>query len=176
MTPELRKKLLERVFSSREYYLRMMDYYEKALNGALEAMEWFESNVPTDDPGALKTAYAWKHRALPNMLGYLKGKEEDLYQYDKGDPDYVSGTAHNIMTLSRNLDHVGDKWWDYVPLDIARKFGVNLSKAEQMASNIAWTLGGVFKARDSILDEEITGPVDEQELLKHLKPGESIDE
>ncbi len=174
MTPELRKKLLERMFSSKEYYLKMMDYYEKALNGALEAMEWFKSNEPTDDPGALKTAYAWEVRALPNMLGYLKGKEEDIERYDKGDPDYVAGTAHNIMTLSRNLDHVGDKWWDYVPKEIAFKYGKNMTKARKMSSNIAWTLGGAWKD-DEILRERITGPIDEQELLKYLKPGESLD-
>ncbi|HFQ91606.1 MAG TPA: hypothetical protein ENK29_01860, partial [Chromatiales bacterium] len=141
MTPELRKNLLERMFSSKEYYLKMMDYYEKALNGALEAMDWFESNEPTEDPSALKTAYAWRARALPNMLGYLKGKEEDIERYDQGDLDYVAGTAHNIMTLSRNLDHVGDKWWEYVPREIAYKWGKNMTKAEQMASNIWHTVG-----------------------------------
>jgi len=75
------------------------------------------------------------------------------------------------MALSRDMDVLGEKWWDYVPLDIARKFGVNLSKAQQMASNIAWTLGEAWND-DEILRERITGPIDEQELLKYIKPGE----
>jgi len=174
MTPELRKKLLERMFSSKEYYLRMMDYYAKALEGAEEALAWFDENIPTKDAHALKTANAWRIRALPNMMGYLKGKDEDIEKYDQGDLEYMEGTAHNIMTLGRNLDNVGEKWWDYVPLEIARKFGVNLGKAEQMASNIWRTVGDYWKTPESILKENITGPIDEQELLKYLKAGERL--
>ncbi len=175
MTPELRKKLLERMFSSKEYYLRMMDYYAKALEGAQEALAWFDENMPTTDEHALKTANAWRNRALPNMMGYLKGKDEDIEQYDRGELGYMRGTAHNIMTLDRNLDHVGDKWWDYVPQEIAFKYGKNMTKAKKMASNIYRTLGGGFAARpETITDEQVTGPIDEQELLKYLKPGETV--
>ena len=171
MTPELRKKLLERMFSSKEYYLRMMDYYAKALEGAEEALAWFDENMPTKDAHALKTANAWRIRALPNMMGYLKGKDEDIERYDQGDLEYMEGTAHNIMTLERNLDNVGDKWWEYVPQEIVFKYGKYMTKAEQMAKNVWHTVGDYYDEGE-ILDEEITGPIDEQELLKYLKPGE----
>ena len=162
------------MFSSKEYYLRMMDYYAKALEGAQDALSWFDENMPTTDEHALKTANAWRNRALPNMMGYLKGKDEDIEQYNRGELGYMRGTAHNIMTLDRNLDHVGDKWWDYVPQEIAFKYGKNMTKAKKMASNIYRTIGGGFAARpETITDEQVTGPIDEQELLKYLKPGET---
>lgn len=169
MKPELKKKLLERMFSSKEYYLRMMDYYATAVEGAEEALAWFEEHRPTDDENVLRTADAWRTRALPNMKGYLRGKDEDIEHYERGEFGCMTGTAHNIMTLDRNLDHVGDKWWDYVPEEYLAKYFDNMYFARKMASNIAWTLGEAWKD-DEILRERITGPIDEDELLRYLEP------
>ena len=133
-----------------------------------------EENMPTNDAHALKTAHAWRSRALPNMMGYLKGKDEDIEKYDQGELGYMRGTAHNIMMLECNLDNVGDKWWEYVPEEIVFKYGKNMTQAEKMASNIWRTVGDYWKTPESILKENITGPIDEQELLKYLKPGETV--
>jgi hypothetical protein len=50
-----------------------------------------------------------------------------------------------------------------------------LGKAEQCASNIYRTIGDRWKP-GSILKEFVTGPIDEQDLLKYLKPGESLED
>jgi len=172
MTPELKKKLLERMFSSEEYIREMRDAYAKALSGADESLEWFEKNQPTTDDRALRSAEAWKNRALPNMRHLLETLDRTgIAAYREGDSGYVRTVANNIMALDRDLDNVDDKWWDYVPQEIAFKYGKHLTKAKRMASNIAWTLGEAWND-DEILRERITGPIDEQELLKYLKPGE----
>ena len=172
MNPELKKKLLERLFSSEAYYLEMMEYYTAALNAAKEALNWFEQHQPTTEKPVLDSLHAWKIRVIPNMEGYLSGKEEDVEQYRLGDPDYMEGTAFNVMSLNRNISqNVSEKWWDYVPQELQDAYFDNLYKASKMAANIAWTLGDAWND-DEILQERITGPIDEQQLLKYLKPGE----
>lgn len=37
------------------------------------------------------------------------------------------------MSLTKGMDVLGEKWWDYVDVNVARKCGVNLGKAEQIA-------------------------------------------
>ena len=177
MNPDLKKKLLERMFSSSEYMRQMGEYFDKALERLNESLEWFEKNPPQDVDWESwhisNKPEGWRKRAVPNLNMLSRSIWQGIEEYENGDPDRIRGTSNNIMALSRDMDVLGEKWWDYVPLDIARKFGVNLGKAEQMASNIYRTLGGGFAARPgTITDEEVTGPIDEQELLKYLKPGE----
>ncbi len=172
MIPELKKKLLERMFSSEEYYQRMMDYYEKGVTGAKEGLEWFESHYTGGDKDVLHSAHGWRVRVIPNMEGYLSSRDEDIESYRQGDTGPMEGTAFNIMSLQRNISqHMSEEWWDYVPEELQNKYFENIYKARKMASNIAWTLGEAWND-DEILRERITGPIDEQELLKYLKPGE----
>ncbi len=178
MNPELRKKLLERMFSSPEYMRQMADYFDKAMVGLHESLEWFEQHPPQDVDWESwhisNKPEGWRMRAVPNLERLQRAIHEGIERVEKGGSDALIRTAaNNIMALSRDMDVLGEKWWDYVPQDIAFKFGKNLGQAEQMAANIYRTLGGGFAARPgAILDEEITGPVDEQQLLKYLKPGE----
>ena len=48
-------------------------------------------------------------------------------------------------------------------------------KTKKIGSNIDYTISGYWDDNE-ILDEEITGPMDEQELLNYLKPDESLDD
>ncbi|RMF19894.1 MAG: hypothetical protein D6758_00765, partial [Gammaproteobacteria bacterium] len=75
---------------------------------------------------------------------------------------------------SKDMDVMGDLWFDYIPKDLAYTVGKPWGKAEQMASNIYYTVGEYWRPGE-ITDEEITGLIDEQELLRYLKPGETVD-
>ncbi|RMG54544.1 MAG: hypothetical protein D6717_09435 [Gammaproteobacteria bacterium] len=111
-------------------------------------------------------------RAVPNFKMNQAAIDEGIEKAEKeNDWEYLEDAAGSLMSLTRDMDVLGEKWWDYVPNEIARKFGVNLSKAQQMAANIAWTLGEAWKD-DEILRERITGPIDEQELMKYLESHE----
>lgn len=179
MNPELKEKLLQRMFSSPEYMREMERYFNAALEGLYESLEWFEKNPPEgvswETWHIAEKPEGWRIKAVPNLERLRKGIEEGIERVENGGSDALIRTvANNVMALSRDMDVLGDQWWDYVPQEIAFKYGKNMTKAKKMASNIAWTLGEAWKD-DEILRERITGPIDEQELLKYLKPGESVD-
>ena len=178
MKPELKAKLLERMFSSPEYMRRMGEYFDAALEGLHEALDWFEKNPPEDEDWEAwhiaEKPEGWRIKAVPNLEHLSRSIWQGIEEYQKGDPDRIRGTSNSIMALSRDMDVLGDRWWEYVPREIAYKWGKNITKADQMASNIWHTIGDYYDEGE-ILDEEITGPIDEIELLKYLKPGESLD-
>ena len=175
MNPELRKKLLERMFFSPEYIERFVKYFESAVEGLHESLEWFEQHPPQDVDWESwhisNKPEGWRMRAVPNFERMLKSAKTGLENARQGDYQVIEGLTGSMLGLSRDMDVLGEKWWDYVPQDIAFKFGKNLGQAEQMAANIAWTLGDAWND-DEILRERITGPINEQQLLKYLKPGE----
>jgi hypothetical protein len=49
MTPELKKELLLRKFSSIEYMEELSMYHRKALEGLYESIEWFYNHPPDVD-------------------------------------------------------------------------------------------------------------------------------
>ena len=79
-----------------------------------------------------------------------------------------------MQGLSKDMDVLGNKWWFCIDEDLARKQGTDQTKAEQIASNIWRTVGEYWKTSESILKESITGPIDEQDLLRYLQPGEQV--
>ena len=179
MNPELKKKLLERMFSSPEYMRQMGAYFDAAMEGLYESLDWFEKNPPEgvdwESWHIAEKPEGWRIKAIPNLERLRKGIEEGIERVENGGSDALIRTvANNIMALSRDMDVLGDRWWEYVPREIAYKWGKNITKADQMASNIWHTIGDYYDEGE-ILDEEITGPIDELELLKYLKPGESLD-
>ncbi len=178
MSPELKKKLLERMFSSPEYIERFVKYLESAVEGLHESLEWFEQHPPQDVDWESwhisDKPEGWRMRAVPNFERMLKSAKTGLENARKGDYQVIEGLTGSMLGLSRDMDVLGEKWWDYVPEEIAFKFGKNLNHAVQMAKNIWRTVGDYWKTPESILKENITGPIDEQELLKYLQPGESV--
>jgi hypothetical protein len=177
MTPEMKKKLLLRKFSSIEYMEELYTYFSKAVDGLYESIEWFSNHPPDVDWQSWhigERPEGWEKRAVPNFEGYLESISQGIEDYKKGDSNRIRGTSNCIMSLSKDMDVLGEKWWDYVDVNVARKFGVNLGKAMEIASNIWRTVGEYWRSPESVLDEEITGPIDEQELLRYLKPGEKV--
>ncbi len=176
MKPELKKRLLERMFSSPDYIEEFVGYLEKAVEGLHESLDWFESNPPSDvdwkNWHISDKPEGWRIKAVPNFERMLRSAKKGLENARKGDYQVIEGLTGSMLALSRDMDVLGDKWMDYVPKDIVYKFGENLSVADQMASNIWRTVGDYWKTPESILKENITGPIDEQELLKYLKPDE----
>jgi len=174
MTPETRKKLLLRKFSSVDYMEELLAYFSKAVDGLYESIKWFYNHPPETDWQSWHISDrpdGWEKRAVPNFEGYLESIRQGIENYKSGDPDRIRGTSNCIMSLSKALDNLGEKWWDYVDLETGRRFGVNLGKAQKIAANICWTVAEYWDD-DEILDEEVTGPIDEQDLLRYLKPGE----
>jgi len=178
MKPELRKKLLERMFSSPDYIEKFVRHFEAAVDGLYESLDYFERHPPegvdweswhiSDKPEG------WRDRVIPNFERMLNSARQGLEDARRGNYQVIEGLTGSMIGLSRDMEGMGEKWWDHVPLEISRKYGVNLTRAMEMAANIGWTLGGAWND-DEILKENITGPINEEELLKYLEPGEVVE-
>ncbi len=176
MNEELKTKLLTRKFSSTNYMEELLLNFSRCLH-ALEVCieDWYqhcEGVVDTSQWNPADTVQAWEQRALPNYKSLKLGIEEGIRNFKNGDNNRILGVSNGIMNLTRNTDVLGNKWWHEIDQELARKQGQAETQAEQIASNIWYTIGEYFDPGE-ILNEKITGPIDENELLNYLLPGES---
>ncbi|HED17555.1 MAG TPA: hypothetical protein ENI64_12170 [Gammaproteobacteria bacterium] len=114
-----------------------------------------------------------KERCLIEHM--VKSAQKGLDEVENGNTGVICSLAGSMQGLSKDMDVLGDEWLAYVPPEVIKQYGENMYKARKRASNIWWTIGEYWDNDEEILDEEITGPVDEDDLLSYLKPGESPD-
>lgn len=176
MDNRIKKELLSRKFSSVEYMEEFRDYLAKAIDGLKESIQWFNDNPPSDvhwqSWHVSDKPEEWERRALPNFERMLRSADDGIEAAKKGNNSIIRSLTGSMQGLSKDMDVLGEKWWDYVDNEVARKFGINLTEAQNRASLIWWTVGDYWDGNE-ILDEEITGNIDDQDLLRYLKPGES---
>lgn len=110
---------------------------------------------------------------LRNLKGEQVGIDEGIKNYKKGQISTIRSTSGSLHGIFRNLDNFSWGWWGRLPSRYEDEFRRRLVNAKKRASLIMYTLSSFWEV-DEILDEEITGPVDEEELKRYLKPGESI--
>jgi len=179
MNREMKRKLLTRKFSSIEYMEEMVAFHKKAIEGLQAAVQWFYDNPPQDVDWqgwhVSDRPDGWEDRALPNFQMNQSAFSEGVEKAKQGDLTYIEDATGSLQSFSKDMDVLGDKWLEYVPPEIIQQYGGNMYKTRKRASNIWWTVGEYWDNDEEILDEEITGPVDEEDLLSYLKPGESPD-
>lgn len=175
MEKELKRELLKRKFSSVEYMEEMRVMHQKSIDSLNDALKHFYLHPPQHEDWhnwhQSDWPETWEQRVVKNLQGTQKSIESGIDNYKKGRVSTIrsaSGSLHNIF---RNLDNVGWGWWKHIPQRYEGDFRFKLGCARDIASNIMDTLSNYWRA-DEILDEEITGQMDEQELLRYLKPGE----
>ncbi len=110
---------------------------------------------------------------LPNFEGTQLSIEQGIAKAKTGDFSYIEGATGSLQGLSKDMEGIGWDWLKYIDRDLVLQFSPNLGKAEQLASNIWLTVGDYWRPGE-ILDEKITGPIDEQELLRYLQSGELV--
>lgn len=176
MAPEMKKKLLTRKFSSIEYMQELEHYMEQAIQGLIDALDYFDQHCQHIDMSTWQPAEkpeAWRDRALPNFKGILFSIREGIDNAKIGKTSTIRAATGSMQGLSKDMDVLGERWWRCIPQPVAYAHGVPLGRAEQIASNIWHTVGEYFEDGE-IADEEITGPIDEQDLLRYLQPGEQV--
>ena len=165
------------MFSSIKYMKSTEDSLIQAIESLKECIDWFMENNPVDNWRTEWHVSAhpdwWNDRVIGNMTDLKKSLHEGIKQFMDGDNNRIVGTTNSIMNLSRNMDVMDDKFLDYLPEDLKDKYVNNMARAQDMSSNIWWTLGEYWDPGE-IIDQEITGPINEEELLKYLEPGENI--
>ncbi|ROQ18492.1 hypothetical protein EDC38_2719 [Marinimicrobium koreense] len=177
MDDNLKRTLLRRKFSSIEYMQEMSVWHRRAievLENSLDA--FFERSSEQGDwhqwP-ASDWPETWRDRVLRNLVGTQKGIDEAIQKAIEGDNGYMEGVASEVHSIFRNLDNFSWGWWDRVSDHYREDFQSSLVKAKKRATNIMDTLSEYWRD-DEILNERITGPIDEEDLKRYLKPGESI--
>lgn len=176
MNNDLKKMLIQRKFSGVEYMLEMGRWHQYAIDTLTEALSEFYLRYPNQKDWRKwpisDWPQTWEQRVLENLKGTQSNLEKGIENYKNGKISTirsVSGSVHNIF---RNLDSFGWGWWSHLPSSYKQDFNDKLVKASKMATNIMDTLSNYWKD-DEILNERITGPVDEQDLRRYLKPGEN---
>jgi hypothetical protein len=174
MTPKLKEKLLKRLFSSIEYIEKFCNHFDKWMEAAICGFEAFEKKLFVNSSLVSKHKSSigqWQHRVIPNFKGMRKGMFESLEKARNGDFRAIRSDTANLNSLSKDMDGIGWDWWKEIDSNYWDVYVEHSNIAEQMASNIYYTLA-MFWDTGEILDEEITGKIDEKELLEYLKPGE----
>lgn len=174
MTPELKEKLLLRLFSSIEYMEEFTIHYEAGLQAAADGFVEFEKKYNVDVN--LMKRYAmefrqWKERVIPNFRSMKKNARLAFNNAKEGQFSTIRSATGNLRGLSKDMDGIGWNWWDEIDKKYREPYSENMSKAEQMGDNIYKTLSNFWRP-GSIFKENITGPIDELLLLKYLLPGE----
>jgi len=101
------------------------------------------------------------------------GAIDALQDAQNGDCEAIEDSAADLRGFGKSMDGITDAWWPYVDKSIREKYFTNLKAARTTGGNIYWTLRGSWKEGE-LLNERITGLIDEQKLLKYLQPGESV--
>lgn len=175
MDPQLKKKLLLRKFSSLEYMEEFRDYHRWALEAMEEGIEYFYKHPPSENWHQWHRSEwpeTWEERAVTNFRDKQKSIVEGIENARNGKFSTIRSVAGSFTGISKDMDVMGEKWWSYIPAEYEEKFIKNRAAAAKHASNIWRTLGDYWKTPDSVLKETVTGPIDEQDLLRYLKPGE----
>ncbi|WP_157209747.1 hypothetical protein [Marinimicrobium agarilyticum] len=177
MENSLKKILLNRKFSSVEYMQELSQWHQLAIDSLSAALNEFylHSSRQQDWHKWPKSDWpeTWEQRVLENLKGTQSNLEKGIENYKNGKVSTirsVSGSVHNIF---RNLDNFGWGWWSHLPSSYRQDFNDKLVKASKIATNIMDTLSDYWKD-DEILNERITGPIDEKDLRRYLKPGETL--
>jgi len=177
MNKNSKKTLLERKFTSIDYIKLYVDGYQEIVETLEAGMNEFELQLKKNPTLNIDNFKQWQLRGAPNIK---RGAQNALEHFEKAKKDHLTGiasSAGNLRGLSRDVDNIGGfgDWWHEIDNKYWDKFYTTYMETETIGSNIDYTISGYWDD-DEILDEEITGPIDEQELLNYLKPDESLDD
>lgn len=176
MKPDLKEKLLLRMFSSLEYTEQFVENFTHFIDTGLEALEHYDA-LPVKPITAVnynkikKDADLWHLKVKPNFLGMKQGMLEALAKARRGDFSYVRSDAGNFRGLNRDMDGIREAFMDFIEPEIKQRYFELWKKSDYMATNIYLTLSDFWDPGQP-LKEGITGLIDEQRLLKYLRPGE----
>ena len=176
MDPQLKKKLLLRKFSNIEYMEQFRDYHRRALEATEEGINYFYKHPPDENWHQWHRSEwpeTWEERTVANFRGMQNSINKGIQNARQGKLSTIRSAAGSFAGISKDMDGIGEKWWSYIPAEYEERFIINRGAASMRASNLRRTVGDYWDENDDdLLDEEITGPIDEQDLLRYLKPGE----
>ena len=151
---ELRKAWLKRKFLSFEYHEELVVLHAQWYEIVRKALE--RPEVKQNFPSIYE---AFKEQYFPIFETRIKPGQLDPNLWEPGSS---AGIARSISDYSRYL---GPEYWEWLLPEEKEAFDVIWKKMVRMGVNIRQTVDNLWVSRftgddDSILDEEITGPID----------------
>lgn len=175
MTPKLKEKLLLRKFSSVEYMEEFAEHYFSFIEAGVEAVESYKKKPPgtpqANYEGDLKL---WELKVLPNYRFMYNSMRDEIKAARSGNTEGIESAAADLRGLGKAMDGIRESFMDAIDPNIKRTYFEQLKLARKKGNNIYLTLNDWWDD-DQLLDTEITGPIDEQDLLLYLNPGETED-
>jgi hypothetical protein len=177
MNNTAKKTLLARKFTSVEYMSKYVKLYQQMVFNLKRGMDEFEITYKKNPKLDAHNFTDWINRGYPNLARGADNAIECLDRAKLGNISGISSSAGNLRGISRDVDNIGGfgEWWQHIDMKFKDDFNEALDLAQTTGSNIDWTIRGSWND-DEILDVEITGPIDETELLSYLKPNEKLED
>ena len=113
----------------------------------------------------------WVKKVKPNFILMKENILESIQNARSGKFSTIASAAGNFRGLSKDMDGIRETFMDFIDPEIKKRYFSEWKITGTMGNNIRNTVNQHWLP-GSILDEEITGPIDEQQLLKFLQPGE----
>jgi hypothetical protein len=178
MKPDKKIILLKRKFQSLDYIEAFIAHYQGFINTGLNALSLYK-DYKKNNPSFIPTSNMdvderlWDSKVAPNFLGMKSSSVESLNSARKGKTSTVRSLAGDFRGLSKSMDGIREAFMDVLDPEIKKNYMALWKITSREASNIEKAINQWWKD-SSILDEEITGIIDEDELLHYLLPGETI--
>jgi len=177
MNKTAKKQLLMRKFASIDYMTEYAEFFSEMVDLLLLGMGAFQQLQKQNPNVDAHNFSAWVSRGLPNLESDRAYAIDALKKAKAGDLSYLSSSAASLRGISKDVDSIGGfgEWWQRLDKKYEDDFLFKLKQTKKTGCNIDYTICGDW-LDDEILNEEITGPIDEKELLNYLKPSESLDD
>ena len=177
MNEQLKIILLKRKFQSIPYFEEFIKNYKAFLKTGLQALDIYlkyRQEHPEFEPNntLLREEDFWIDRVKPNFEGMHYRADEALELAKQGDNSTLDSLAGSFRGISRGFDGIEENFMDVATPEMRKEYLRLYKLTIRQACNIEKTINNWWKDT-SIVDEEITGPIDEQELLNYLEPGEN---
>lgn len=176
MTPDLKETLLLRLFASLEYAEQFAEDFTQFIDTGLLALAEYDalSVKPTTAANYTeikKDADLWHLKVKPNFLRMKQNMQDAIAAARQGNFRVIRSAAGSFRALNKDMDGIREAFMDYIEPEIKQRYFELWKKADYGATNIYLTHRGFWDPGQP-LKEKITGPIDEQQLLNYLQPGE----
>ncbi|GAB1258005.1 hypothetical protein NBRC116494_25070 [Aurantivibrio plasticivorans] len=169
-------QLLKQYFISEEYILEFINSYQDFIEHSLRALDSYKKLKASTSLSTNKDwdidEELWDKKVKPNFLSMQNASQTALAEYKKNNLDYLDRLAGDFRGLSKNMDGIRESFMEALDASIKKIYFQQWKNTTRSARNIEKTINNWWKD-SSILDENITGPIEEKKLLKHLKSGET---
>ena len=175
MNKQAKKNLLDRKFRTIDYMILYVDAFKNMVKTLEDAMNVFNLTIPANPNRSTDNFVDWVDRGLPILQGDLVYAQNALIKAKAGKASELVSSAANLRGLSKDIDSIGGfgQWWQHIDPLHWDTFWHQLDKTQTIGNNINFTISDYWND-DEILNEEITGPIDDVELLNYLGTNESL--